>query len=282
MKEGFNIDKILLNHLDDTAAITYMRGEFGETKTSVADFFIKKSEGHTNILLNIFIDTVISQHPYLENAAYFLLYRTRPNEKNYERLKAMIEKKYLWHDNFRTSFIMELSKYKKNGDTSFIAKILMHWPYYSEETMKFNLIRDNPINEYFPAITRFYRSLIHADSMNRLQETFLRKDEFEMTFESFLHATAAYKTKETAGILLDILNKKIYKRDTEDFKNTKYNELKFKYNLFNALQEYNCPYYKELLPLVAKEAQIFKIKYTLEAVEADHSFVSRIEPSDYW
>jgi hypothetical protein len=118
--------------------------------------------------------------------------------------------------------------------------------------------------------------------MNRLQETFLRKDEFEMTFESFLHATAAYKTKETAGILLDILNKKIYKRDTEDFKNTKYNELKFKYNLFNALQEYNCPYYKELLPLVAKEAQIFKIKYTLEAVEADHSFVSRIEPSDYW
>jgi hypothetical protein len=228
-KNNPSINKILYAHLDDTAIISYCAGEFGSSNTTLADYFLDQSRKHTSILTQTLVDTIIFKHPYLIHAVTFLSRFVGNDEKYYPPLKKIVENKYPWHYNYKEELLVLLSKYKKNTDTSRIAKELNR-KWFRKEDKKFPLIEDNPVASYFYSIENYYKKLLAFYEKKYLQDEFIRDEKFARAFENFISATAAYKSKRSADILTDILNRKIYARSQNKDKNN-YGDIYFRYIL---------------------------------------------------
>lgn len=265
-KNNPSINKILYAHLDDTAIISYCAGEFGPSNTTVADYFLDQSRKHTSILTQTLVDTVITKHPYLIHAVTFLSRFVENDEKYYPPLKKIVENKYRWHYNYEEELLVLLSKYKKNSDTSSIAKELNR-KWFRKEDKKFPLIEDNPVASYFYSIEKYYKKLLALYEKKYLQDEFIRDEKFARAFENFISATAAYRSKRSADILTDILNRKIYARSQNKDKNN-YGDIYFRYILENAVKKHSSPYYKNLMALTLDAANYYKKNYTLPPMEA--------------
>jgi hypothetical protein len=261
-----DLDYLLMKNLDDTAVISYCAGEFGPRETTVADYILDESKGKTNLLKSALIETVITKHPYLIHAASFYIRELNAEEKYYPTLKKIIQNKYTWHYNLEEELINELSSYKKNEDTIEIANALKH-KWFKKEEYKFQLIEGNPVGAYFFVIEKYYNRLLKFDEQKLLQYEFIRDNDFEIIFGKFISATASYKSKKSADILSAILDKKLYpgfttgnKEDSRGFH--------FHYILFNAINQYNCQQYTNLLTAIKPKAQIYRKKYALPPMEA--------------
>jgi transposase len=263
-KEGFNIDKILVDRLDDTAIITFCMGEWGEEQEPVADYFIDASKDHTSIPKSTLFETVIAKHPYLIHSASFFLRELSVDQKYYPYLKKIIENKYPWHYRIEEDLIQELSRYKRNEDTALIAKALdKRW--FKKEEHKFELIENNPSPAYFFAIERYSNRLVSFNTQKLLQEEFWRDGNSEQTFEKFIYATAAYKSERAAVILGNILKNRLYKLPLPG-DNIYYPY--FEHTLSEAVKKYDCIYYKPLSLLVKDAAEKFDKRYSLPPMEA--------------
>jgi hypothetical protein len=269
-KKAPNLDNLLLKNLDDTAIVSYCAGEFGPRETTVADYILDESRGKTNLLKSDLIETVIVKHPYLIHAATFFLREIDTNEKYYSPLKKIITNKYTWHYNYEEELIGELSKYKKDNDTSFIAKILdINWIH--KEKYKFPLIENNPSEAYFFIIEKQYNRLLKFDDQKLLQREFIRDNDFEIVFEQFINAAASYKSKKSAVVLSAILNKKLYPVFSEDNKED-FRNFHFYYTLLNTINKYKCGHYANLLAAIEPKAEVYRKKYALLPMEANIDF----------
>jgi hypothetical protein len=232
---------------------------------TVADYCIGISKQHTAILKSDLMNEVINNHPYLYYAAYFFQFEELKNEKYYCSLKAIIAAQYPSQDDLRHDLIMRLSKHKRNEDTSFISNELSrNWQ--GENDSKFALIENNPIDEYFFIIEKFYKQLLNYSQRELLQEMFWKDQNLERTFKNFVSATAAYKSKRSAEILLDIVKKKLYNKSIKTYRED-YRELIFKYDLLESIKRYNCPYYKNIFPLIEGGAKRYMKKYSIDPME---------------
>jgi hypothetical protein len=266
-KKAPYLDYLLLKNLDDTAVISYCAGEFGPRETTVADYILDESRGKTNLLKSALIETVITKHPYLIHAASFYIRELNTDEKYYPALKKIIKNKYSWHYNLEEELINELSSYRKNEDTSEIANALKH-NWFKKEEYKFPLIENNPCEAYFFAIEKYYNRLLKFDEQKLLQHEFIRDNDFEIIFDQFINAAASYKSKKSAAILSAILNKKLYPVFSGDNKEDSRN-FHFHYLLLNAITEYKCDCYSDLLKVIELKANSYGKNYALLPMEAN-------------
>lgn len=254
-REDVDCTNLLIESLDDTALLLYNT----DLKTTVADYNISVSKRHTSIQKSVLIDKVINHHRNLYYAGCFFEIETLKDEIYYTPLKEIIAAQYPLHATIRNDLIYKLSEYKKNEDTNFIATHLRS-NRKSEELQRFDIVENNPIAEYFFNIENFHSWLLKTNQRKLLQEMFWRNQNLDRTFKSFISATAAYKSKRSAEILLDIVNKKLYDRSTA-YRDDNRLELEFKYNLLQSLKKYNCPHYKNILPLIEDGAKKFSETY---------------------
>jgi hypothetical protein len=266
-KKNSSINQILVNHLDDTAVISYCAGEFGPRITTVSDYFLDQSKRKTTILKSVLIESVITKYPYLIHAATFFLREIDTDEKYYPALKKIIQNKYPWHYNLEEELINELSSYKKNEDTSKIANALKN-KWFKKEEYKFQLIENNPVGAYFFAIEKYYNQLLKFDEQKLLQHEFIRDNDFEIIFGQFIDAAASFRSKKSAAVLSAILNKKLYPVSPGDNKEDSRN-FHFHYILLNAISKYKCEHYENLLAAIEPKAEVYRKKYALSPMEAN-------------
>ncbi len=274
IRKSVNITKILLDNLDDTATISNYEGVLENT---VADFMLDESRGKTNILKAALIDTVITKHPYLIHSASFFIRVLDTDEKYYPYLKKIVQNKYPWHYRIEEELIVKLSGYKKNEDTSEIAKSI-EYKWFKKEADKFLLIENNPVGAYFFAIEKYYKRLLAWYDQKYLQDEFIRDEGFSQTFEKFIFATAAYKSKKSADILMDILNRKIYHQNSIEDK-TNYGDICFQYILSNAIKKHQSFFYKNLLVMTKEATNIYEKKYAIGPMEA---YIDTIKEKNTW
>ena len=260
LRKSVDFSKILIEGLDDTAFISSYTGDI----TTVADYCIDKSEGHSTILKSDLMDEVITNHPYLYYAAHFFQLKSLAKEKYYPALKKIITAEYPLHSRLRRELIMKLSTYKKNDDTGFIAQRLRN-SRAQDGPANFTLIENNPIDEYFFLIERFYNKILFFYQRKSLQAEFFRYENFNEAFENFILATAAYKSKRSADILKDILNRKLYNRSNNDKDN--YDDINFQHTLAEALKKYNCIFYATLLARTEAAVNIYNKTHIMATME---------------
>jgi hypothetical protein len=109
--------KILLNHLNDTAKVTWWYYEDASDVFSVSDLMIRKAEDRNKLTQkekDVLVDSVLLKHPYL-SVSTWMIEEINPQEKYY----SLIRKRA----NIRTercgeqmSACYALSKFKKKGD----------------------------------------------------------------------------------------------------------------------------------------------------------------------
>ena len=204
-RENFNVDKILLAHLDDTAFIH----EDNDRQLSVADHYLYSSENHTTIPKTELIDRVITDHNYLIHAYYFLCGQKENNEKYYPIIKNILNRERWIPYQYEMKLLNALSKYKKQNDKNFIAgKLYNSGRRHSEE--RFQIISGDPDTAYFKVIEQYYKGLLFSYKRGELQRTFNYNYNSEQEFKSFLSAVAAYKNKKSVEIFTQIINKKLY------------------------------------------------------------------------
>ncbi len=272
LRKSVDFSKILIEGLDDTAFISSYTGDI----TTVADYCIDKSEGHSTILKSDLMDEVITNHPYLYYAAHFFQLKSLAKEKYYPALKKIITAEYPLHSRLRRELIMKLSTYKKNDDTGFIARRLKtSWT--QDEPGNFALIEHNPIDEYFFVIEKFYTKILFYYQRKSLQKEFIRYENFNQAFENFISAAAAYKSKRSAEILTDVLNRRIYSSSNNGKDN--YGDIYFQHILADALKKHNCILYATLLARTEAAANIYDKKYVLPPME---TYIDSIPEKKTW
>lgn len=277
IKKSDKINKLLLSHLDDTAMVTYCAGEFGPLNTTVADYFIEESRGKTALPKTDLIGTVITEHPYLVHAATFFTYETVPNDKYYTILKKIIQNKYPLHYNYQNQLITRLSKFKQEADTAIIkSELKKRW---KNEDDKYILIEDNPSPAFFFMIEKFFSRLLGLHYRKLLQLEYIKNEQLEGALRSFISAAASYRSKRSAEILGEVLHKKLFPVNY----NTHNRQLDFwfHYTLFQALERYDCSFYKELKKEIETKAKVYRKKYTLDPLENYDDSLS-IEKSVNW
>jgi hypothetical protein len=264
-RESVNINKILLRSLDDTAIIS---NHIGELDTYVADYIIDESQHKTSILKPALIETVITKYPYLAHSALFFLRKPSEDQKYYPYLKKIIDSKYRSHYRVEEELIAALSKYKKDIDSSRIVESL-HNRWIHKEDKKFELVESNPIQAYFFTVEYYYSKLLSFKNEKLLQEMFQKGEEFDRPFERFVYATAAYKSRKAAAILIGLLNNKLYRQSSIKDK-SRYADNYFQYMLWSAVKKYDSPFYKYIQLKTETIAKAYESKYTLGAYEAPY------------
>ncbi len=258
-KDSFDIDNLLLHHLDDTATIIWCKGEWGEDLIYVSDYFLVRRMIKNKILNKSLKDEVIINHSYLRKAYQFISEVDKPEEKYYPIIKKMIKKARQSED--LNTALYALSTYKKKEDISFITEELFaNWRRFEDEPFK--LIKDNPDTAYFKILERYFRYISYGTTEADIQVSFYRSpDNIFKKYDSFLEALTSYKNKPSAEILAQIINRKIFPVESIRDRIT---ELNWRKNeLYDILLRNSCAAYKTLLAQLKPFADAYKRKHVL-------------------
>lgn len=204
-KENFNIDNLLLSHLDDTAMVfnANLRPFY------VSDEFLYSSRSHTKIPELGLIDKIILKHNYLIHAYTFLYNQKETNEKYYPVIKSILNRETWLAPVFEGQLLYALSKYKKQSDKNYIADRLYNsWRFFDDDCFK--TISNDPDTVYFKVLVNYYNMLLGIAKRNELEVSFTGTYNNQAKFESFLSAVAAYKNKKSLEIFTQIISKKLY------------------------------------------------------------------------
>ena len=263
-------DNLLLEHLDDTAIITYCAGEWGDRPIYVSDYYLDQSEGKTKIIDSLLEDEVIKKHNYLNHAYEFIKYLKKKKENYYTIIKAMVIRDNAWTKDEQYQILAELSEYKKPEDVALIAHKLPHFNKWNSHN-SFFIIERNPDTAYFKFLKNFYLMFKNTRINKEFAIPYNNSLDFQDKYLSFLSALAAYKNQQCLDILIEILDKKIYPEVQFS-----YDELKWR--IYNTLKEYECPLYNKLIVSLKTKALEYKKNNTLPETIAGINLYE----SGYW
>lgn len=257
-KDPNNIETILFSSLDDTAIISYNRGEFGIPRVYCADYYLYSMKYNSKIEEQKIFDSLLLHHTNLENTFNELRDKDSLPEKYYTIVKSMALKTIdseSWYGNPNISseyekedaILIALSKYKRKEDVEFI---LRHLNFNTETTWQ--IIQDNPDTAYFNVINDFFTQIIKSSEISetRLQLLFYGYRNLGKNFPSFLKALAKYKNEKSLKIFLKILKQKLYPIPSRRF-----SAETFKAELYDILIEENCSVYYNLIKQLKPSAE---------------------------
>jgi hypothetical protein len=272
------IDSILLNHLDDSAIISFCRGDWGTTYSYVSDYYLFISKHRTKILQTRFEEEIITNHTYLANSINnsFIYLLKMKGAASYPIIKALA---HSWVNNALANgeeytLIEALSEYRKQEDIPFILFSLRRMSDGLDDSRLFYIAENNPDTAYFKFIEGSYRRFKRYVFKKNYFQHYARAyyETFKYDYISFLGALAAYKSQRSLDIFNEILHKKIYPK--EFFK-----DAELRCELYAILTKHKGNIYSDLLKTLKNTALAYDKKCCLPAEEGTTPFSSECE---YW
>ncbi len=199
-RKSFNSKRILLTHLDDTAIVPIMAGEFGVWYRTVSDDLLLESQ-RKQVDKEV-LDKTIKEHNYLW-AAYVFVQEMEPEEKYYSIVKDMATRQTKSVSFYDPNFFADedlalfgLAKFKKTEDIPLIKGLLLSRTWKLNE-LTFRLMKEFPDDSYLDVLekyykTNFYRNIRIAKHLNDAL--------------GFLRCLATYNNKRSAEILDSMRN----------------------------------------------------------------------------
>jgi hypothetical protein len=223
-----------MEHLDDTAIVSFDAGEWGVWRRTVSDDIIDLGRWKTNEAKNKTIDAVITKYNYLRSA-YNILLSYKPQEKHYAYIKDMAfrEQCSVYYNgepyiSNRQLGLFGLAKFKKE-DKELIKEMLLSELWRISE-VGFRLMHDYPDPVYLQVFEAYYPG--------RFYRTICRERTVDNAI-NFINSLAVYKNDKSARILDSILNKRPFINCPAD---TNY----LKQELMYAIWNNPCPAYAKL------------------------------------
>ncbi len=241
-KEANKFD-ILLNHLDDTAKVTWWYFNDACNDFMVSDLMIQKLTKYNQISKtekDTLIDRILKHHTYLPNAVD-IMKEIEPREEYYSIIRKQAE---LQTDNCHDlSLLFAVAKFKKQKDINFLKSKMADFTdnHYCNHNI-FKAI------EAFPD-TAFY-SILESYIAMKLK---LEKQSSSDDLKYYCRAIAKYKSKRSLKLFEKILNKSNYP-DTWYFK---YNEE----HVFEAIHKYRGPIYEKLYRKLKPKMSSYILEY---------------------
>ncbi len=240
-RKSFNHFDIIMNHLDDTAFVSYNDGEFGIHRRRIADDILFKTNFKTLADKDEIINEVLTKHNNL-TSAYYVLENIPLQEKYYPYIRDMAQRKRGYDDgtDFGDGFhIIEfalygLARFKKQNDIPFIKqKFLDNLGQMSH--LSFQIMQEFPNETYLDLFEKIYYD-------NYLE---LKGNKYDTDPTNFINALAVYKNERSAKLLDSILDSLISsKRFNIKRNNTDY-------ELVYAIWNNPCAAYSEMRKRVA-------------------------------
>ncbi len=207
-RPSFDQEKLINEHLGDTAVITVDWGEFGIGYQQVSDLVLEKGEWEDSTAKAKTINLVITRHNQLL-AAYNILDELKPEPSYYPMIREMAERTYyqggeeygkIGFADYRHNIMAcyALAAYKKPGDVLLIIKQLEKhmWRWTNDA---FNLMREFPDEKYLGLLEEYYDQYFYSRLCN---------DHYSFEdISSFIETVAVYKNNRSAEILSVILKR---------------------------------------------------------------------------
>lgn len=208
-RSGFDHEKIINDHLGDTAVITVDWGEFGIGYQQVADYVIQQGEWKDSAAKAKTIYLVMTQHNQLISA-YTILNELNQEPAYYPMIREMAQRTYyqggeeygkIGFPEYKHLLIAcrALAAYKKPGDIQMIIEQLKkHIWRWTDDV--FILMREFPDEKYLDLLEEYFKSYFYDRLCN---------DQYSLEdATSFIKSVAVYKNKRSADILTAILKRK--------------------------------------------------------------------------
>ena len=190
--EYFNL---LINHLSDTAKVTWWYYEDAADYFFVSDLMIRKAhdkDGLSPIQKKYLVDKVLLEHPYLETSTW-MIQDINPNEKYYKLIK---KRAGLKSEKCREqlSACFALSKFRNKEDVNLLYQVFQQ-NIKNESCIMwiFRSIEKYPNDKFFPILEDYFEKKIKGKLSSE-----------ENLFDDVLYfsrAVAAYKNEKALTIL---------------------------------------------------------------------------------
>ena len=208
---------LLMNHLDDTARVSWYFQCASWEYTYVSDYMIYRYEWATQQDKEETIKKILKEHNYLISA-YDVLGRIEIDESHYSTIKKMAERDIPIFQ--RSNALLALASFGKAADSTLLANTMdQNNPYL--DCNCFEIMKKNHSDHFFEILKRYARNFRRRSC--DVDDYYYR----ETNSECFLEAVASYRNVESGKILRTIFKQSpflpcSYSRDTSQLKEKLY------------------------------------------------------------
>jgi hypothetical protein len=234
-RKSFNHFDILMDHLDDTAIVPTVAGEFGIWYRKISDDILRNAEWENQEAKNRTIEEVITKHNYLHSAA-IIIPVLEVNERFYPFIKSMATRPlrpnpYDPEVEFQDIeyALYGLARFRKKEDIELIKERLISNLHYLRD-VSFQLIKENPDTAYLDIFQEYIPYALH--NLNC-------KERFESPITEYIKALVPYQNERSAIILDTILQ-------TLPRLKCRVNAKNYEQTLVKYIWEHPCPAYSRL------------------------------------
>jgi hypothetical protein len=263
-RPGFNHQQVMFTHLDDTAIVPVVMGEFGTYYLRVADNMIGDACWDTKGPRDSLAEEIIMHHDNLRSAYQALAFMPA-REKYRTHIIKMIERDRDYQTEVEYG-LFALAKYGRKEDISQIQEVLAQNAWRLSYT-SFKLMTDYPDPAYFDILKHFYpRRFNHAVCQEHSWGTPIE----------YIDALVSYKNDSAAKILSIMLDRKPFCRCTAD-------TLQIKERLLHDIWDNPCPAYKSLRVGIASAIRRLLYRDSVNAIGLNFSDTGAVSPSGvFW
>lgn len=255
-RPGFDPQKIINEHLDDSAVFTVDWGEFGLVYQQVSDYVLDQAEWADTDAKAKTIQLVLTRHNRLVSA-YTILKSLKQDPRYYKIIREMAERTYYQpgekygkagFPEYRHILMAcySLATYKKPEDRPLIIKVLKEhkWRWTDDA---FDIMKTYPDEEYLDLLEQYYKWHFYRN---------ICEEDIELSnAKIFIETIAAYKNNRSAILLADILKKSPFINCKSSLLDT---DKRLTGYVYSAVHEQPSPAYEKLKP--DAEKYVNKIK----------------------
>jgi len=186
---------LLVNHLNDTAKVTWWYYEDAGDVFTVSDLLIRKAkdkDGLSPIQKKYLVDKVLLEHPYLD-ISNWMIKDIKPNEKYYNLVRDRAKRKEEFCGK-QMSACFALSKFKKINDVNFLFDIFQE-----------NINKNNCVVWIFRSIEKFpnekFYPLLESYFEKNIKDKLSSEENIFDDILYFTRAVSAYKNEKSLSFL---------------------------------------------------------------------------------
>jgi hypothetical protein len=264
-RESIDHYNLMMNHLDDTARVSYYFQCASFPHMYVSDYLVRRYQWKNDDLKEKTIEQLLKKHRYLE-CAYEALNKKTITGEDYDVVKSMAKNDI--GINIRSYALYQLATFRKTEDTALLHRVLEKERYRLDGT-SFLIMREFPDSDYETILEkyqrRFYRNLCDQAS-----------DQYYNAL-CYPSAIASYKNQKSA----EILRKIFYKTP---FLPCMIDEFEVKEALYNAIMANQCPLYSDMIDSIKqirKRDRVFQEELIVDPIPIDSSLTKKTIGWDY-
>jgi hypothetical protein len=252
---------LLMNHLDDTARISWHFQCASFEYKYVSDYMVMRYKWKTQAAKDSTIYKILQQHPYLE-CAYSALGKIKLTEAEYPIVRAMANSDVRQY--IRCNAYYHLASFQK-PENKMMLHDLMDTETYDLSCEALSLMGDYPDTIYLPILKKYYRHFYR----NIAGESWFSNDP-----DCYLKALAGYRREESA----EILRKIFYRKPILPYYHSAYDTSSFKETLYEIIVTNDCKAYKDMVTIARTyltERDKKRMEFSIDPIEVDTSLYDK-------